>query len=258
MVNYDQLAKVIKKLIEKIPEIKDYPDFQESIEDYPELIYVVYASFAIFLKERIEKYDEDDPLIRRCFDFINEIIDMDNIFIENLIAIELFEVLVETKKEKEISEKLLSKKSLEVYNEVKKFYDPESHIDPYKIDKNTKRFKPKFSVFEIREIIAREFSEIKKIEGFKKVYKEKAILSDFFEFFGNYIVKKIEEPNINNNLVESFFSFINNIEIWNESIYVVFCAIFKAFLKSERAKYFSRKYLSKELLDIFEDVEEYY
>lgn len=60
-----------------------------------DLPYVVFGEFAGFIAERIGTYGSDDPVVRRSFEFVNELFSEEDPEVINIIETTLFEQLAD-------------------------------------------------------------------------------------------------------------------------------------------------------------------
>ena len=111
---------VVQELLSRVSELKSYHQFDESELSQPT---IVFDYFGDFLLERIKSQTTTDSVIKKSFEFINEMQDSEDPNIRNLPQIGVFEALAGSKKGIEVAEKYLNKNGMEWLNKIKqKFY----------------------------------------------------------------------------------------------------------------------------------------
>jgi len=118
------LDNIVEEIVKLIPEFKDYKDYKVfDIKNESEKR-MLLSVFGNFLKERIDTFPIDDPVIQKTFKLINEQFnnsDSDQDVLDYL-GIDIFENISPYKKGMEVSRKLLTGKALESFNETAKYY----------------------------------------------------------------------------------------------------------------------------------------
>ena len=110
MITKLTLDNIVEVIIDLVPEFKEYKDFGVwDIKD-EKVKRLNLGIFGRFLRERVEKYTEDDPVIQRVYRFLNEQFNESESDEEALdyLGIEVFEDLASSEKGIEISRKLLN------------------------------------------------------------------------------------------------------------------------------------------------------
>ncbi len=106
----------LQELLIRVPEFKDSQNFEEYILVETT---IVFDHFGDFVLEKIEA--GEDSIIKKCFDFINEMQESEDRHVQNLPVVGVFEVLVSSKKGIEVAEKLLNEKGMEWFLKIKNF-----------------------------------------------------------------------------------------------------------------------------------------
>ncbi len=95
LITYQNIVPVI---------LKNFPEFKDYDLDYLDIQHVIIGKFAQFLINKIENFP-DDKVIPKSFKFINDIFTNSSDYkLLDLIRIELFENLVQSKKVIEVSQ----------------------------------------------------------------------------------------------------------------------------------------------------------
>ena len=110
----------VQELLNRIPEIKEYTDWK-FIEDELDLATVIFDTFGSFLLDRILSQPLEDDVIKRSFDFINEMQESEDPHVRNLPQVGVFEVLATHKKSIEVGDRLLNKNGKEWFDKIKNF-----------------------------------------------------------------------------------------------------------------------------------------
>jgi hypothetical protein len=147
-ITYENISDL---LLHKFPEYKNSENYEPENTD---LNYVVFGNFAQFLLARIAEYPETDELIQRVFGFINDIYNRTDIesssgedTVQNLLYIELFENLAQTKQGVALARKYLKERAKDEFETVFRYtgveeYEPseknEAIVSKWRIDRGKK------------------------------------------------------------------------------------------------------------------------
>jgi hypothetical protein len=125
---------IINKVVENFPEYKASEEFEKDSVDSQ---YAILAGFGKFLTRKIEEQAESQELIKRAFQFVNDIYNGPVVkndsdppdTLQNLFYIEIFENLAQTKKGVEAARKYLEGSAKDEFETVFKHtgveeYDP--------------------------------------------------------------------------------------------------------------------------------------
>lgn len=118
------LDNVVDALVSLVPEFKLYEDFNVwDINDKEEKNFLL-GVFGRFFRERIENYPENDTVIQRVYQFLNEQLNESdsNKDALNYLAMEIFETIASSERCMEVSKKLLTGKTLESFNETAEYF----------------------------------------------------------------------------------------------------------------------------------------
>lgn len=129
---------IVNNLVERFP---DYRMSDEFDKDSLHSQYVMFSGFGRFLTAEIEKEEQSDELTKRAFQFINEIYNGPTIksdtdpqdTLQNLIYIEIFENLAQTKRGVQIARKYLIGKAKDEFETVFRY----TGVEKYKPSKKT-------------------------------------------------------------------------------------------------------------------------
>lgn len=106
--------------------LKEFPEFnvQEWNKDNLNLPHIVFADFADFLINKIEEKGRDDTIVQKTFTIINnQFNDSDpDPEVLNLLQVEIFENLSNSKFGTELAWELLSPKALEYFKNTKQYF----------------------------------------------------------------------------------------------------------------------------------------
>ncbi|MDQ2647423.1 MAG: hypothetical protein M3020_26710 [Myxococcota bacterium] len=90
-----------------------FPEFESSGEKwYRDIPSDAFGTFSLFLRRRIERNDQDD-LVRRAFEFFNELARTANDEVINLLETSVFEILVDHPQSWLLAERHLSDAALQ-------------------------------------------------------------------------------------------------------------------------------------------------
>ncbi len=106
----------VQELLRNIPEIKTRRDFDPDELNSPT---IVFDEFGDFLLDKIKSSSIEDPVIKRSFDFINQMMDSDIPDVQNLPIVGVFEVLVASKVGIQVAEQLLNEEGMSWFAKVK-------------------------------------------------------------------------------------------------------------------------------------------
>jgi hypothetical protein len=116
------MQNAVDKLLERIPEFKEYN--YQLYKDNLNLPTIIFDFFGDFLLERSKMYSPEDIVIKKSFDFINEMQDSDDPEVQNLSQVGVFEVLASSKEGTVIAEKYLNDRGREWFNKIKGNFRP--------------------------------------------------------------------------------------------------------------------------------------
>lgn len=113
----------VKELLNRIPEIKKH-SIWEYMSDELDLSTVAFDCFGDFLLDVILSQPFKEDVIKRSFDFINEMQESDDPHVQNLPQVGVLEALAGSKKAIEIGDRLLNRHGKEWFDKIKKNFNP--------------------------------------------------------------------------------------------------------------------------------------
>ena len=113
----------VQELFDRIPGFKNSQEFDEYDLTLPT---VVFDKFGDYLLAKILSSSENDSVIIKSFDFINEMQDSADAEVKNLAQVGVFEVLAGLETAIGVSEKLLNKNGLEWFLKIKQNFKPQN------------------------------------------------------------------------------------------------------------------------------------
>jgi hypothetical protein len=94
----------VRMLLERVPEFAAYDRADWRAEN----AYEVFWTFAAFLCEHLDKGSAPEGLLRRSFDVLSELAESTDLWVQNLVQVNVFEALTDDERRVEIALKSLS------------------------------------------------------------------------------------------------------------------------------------------------------
>lgn len=112
----DRAIKLCDEVIEWIPEFRMYKDFGVIKDNGKEDPFAHFGILGRFLTDKIQLATDDDPVVKRAFQFINAAYnDLDDKFVRTMLGTEVLENLTISEKTKLVGRSFLKGEALELF-----------------------------------------------------------------------------------------------------------------------------------------------